>query len=54
MSASETISHDIVIVGAGVGLLLYPAADLNLLPLVLVPWQALVGASIGYVLTRPK
>lgn len=44
----------VVVVGAGVGLLLYPAADLNMLPLVLVPWQALVAAAIAFGLTRPR
>jgi len=42
----------VVVAGAVLGLMLYPAANLNMLPLVLVPWQALVAASIGYVLTR--
>jgi len=44
----------IVIVGTALGVLLYPAADLNLLFLLLVPWQALVAAAIAFGLTRPK
>ena len=39
-------------VGAALGLLLYPAADLGALWLLFVPWQALVAASIGFGLTR--
>jgi hypothetical protein len=42
----------IVIVGALLGLLLYPAADLNALVFLVVPWQALVAAAIAYSLTR--
>jgi hypothetical protein len=42
----------IVAVGAVTGLLLYPAADLDLLPLLFVPWQAAVAAAIAYGLTR--
>jgi hypothetical protein len=42
----------IVAVGAGVGTLLYPAADLGALWLLFVPWQALVAAAIGFGLTR--
>lgn len=44
----------IVATGTLLGLLLYPAADLDILPLLLVPWQTLVAASIGYALTLPK
>ncbi len=44
----------IVATGTALGLLLYPAADLDFLPLLLVPWQTLVAASIGYALTLPK
>ncbi len=42
----------IVAVGAALGVLLYPAADLGALWLLFVPWQALVAASIGFGLTR--
>jgi hypothetical protein len=38
----------IVVVGALLGVLLYPAADLNALVLLFVPWQAMVGAAIAY------
>ena len=41
-----------VAVGAALGVLLYPAADLGALWLLFVPWQALVAASIGFGLTR--
>ena len=34
------------------GLLLYPAANLDLIALLFVPWQAAVAACIGYGLTR--
>jgi hypothetical protein len=44
----------IVATGTVVGLLLYPAADLDFLPLLLIPWQALVAAAIAYALTLPK
>jgi len=44
----------IVTTGTVLGLLLYPAADLDVLPLLLVPWQALVAAAIAYVLTLPR
>ena len=44
----------IVATGTVVGLLLYPAADLDVLPLLLVPWQALVSAAIAYALTLPR
>jgi hypothetical protein len=43
----------IVVVGALLGVLLYPAADLDALILLFVPWQALVAASIAYGLIRP-
>jgi hypothetical protein len=41
------------VVGALLGVLLYPAADLDALILLFVPWQALVAASIAYGLIRP-
>jgi hypothetical protein len=44
----------IVVVGTGLGVLLYPAADLNVLLLLFVPWQAAVAAAIAFGLTRPK
>jgi hypothetical protein len=44
----------IVATGTLLGLLLYPAADLDILPLLLLPWQTLVAASIAYALTLPK
>jgi hypothetical protein len=44
----------IVATGTMLGLLLYPAADLDILPLLLVPWQTLVAAAIAYALTLPK
>lgn len=44
----------IVVVGTALGVLLYPAADLNILLLLFVPWQALVAAAIAFGLTRPK
>jgi hypothetical protein len=44
----------IVATGTVLGLLLYPAADLDVLPLLLVPWQTLVAAAIAYALTLPK
>jgi hypothetical protein len=45
-----------LIVGTGAlfGLLLYPAALLDAVILLFVPWQAAVAASIAYGLTRPK
>jgi hypothetical protein len=45
-----------LIVGAGalLGLLLYPAAKLDAIPLLFVPWQAAVAVSIAYGLTGPK
>ena len=42
----------IVVVGTALGVLLYPAADLDALVLLFVPWQALVAAAIAYGLTR--
>jgi hypothetical protein len=42
----------IVVVGTVLGVLLYPAADLDALVLLFVPWQALVAAAIAYGLTR--
>jgi hypothetical protein len=42
----------IVLAGALFGLLLYPAANIDLIALLLVPWQAIVAAAIGYGLTR--
>ena len=42
----------IVIVGALLGVLLYPATALNALVLLFVPWQALVAAAIAIGLTR--
>jgi hypothetical protein len=43
----------IVIAGALFGLLLYPAASLDFVALLFVPWQSAVAACIGYGLTRP-
>ena len=42
----------IVVVGTVLGVLLYPAADLDALVLLFVPWQALVAAAMAYGLTR--
>jgi hypothetical protein len=42
----------IVGTGALLGLLLYPAARLDVIALLFVPWQAAVAASIAYGLTR--
>ena len=44
----------IVAPGTVLGLLLYPSADLDILPLLLIPWQTLVSAAIAYALTLPK
>jgi hypothetical protein len=44
----------IVAVGAVFGLLLYPAGELDMVPLLFVPWQAVVAATIAYGLTLPK
>jgi hypothetical protein len=41
-------------VGALYGILLYPAADLDQVALLFVPWQAAVAASIAYGLTGPR
>jgi len=42
----------IVITGALFGLLLYPAARLDVIAVLLVPWQTAVAAAIAYGLTR--
>ena len=42
----------IVIVGAALGSLLYPAVELDALILLFVPWQAMVAGAIGYGLIR--
>jgi len=44
----------IAFVGALAGLLLYPAALLDAIILLFVPWQAAVGAAIAYGLTSPR
>jgi hypothetical protein len=44
----------IVVAGALFGLLLYPAASLDFIALLFVPWQSAVAACIGYGLTRPR
>jgi hypothetical protein len=44
----------IVVTGALFGLLLYPAASLDAIMLLFVPWQAAVAASIAYGLTRGR
>ncbi|MGA8692171.1 MAG: hypothetical protein WB662_20290, partial [Methyloceanibacter sp.] len=44
----------IVVVGALFGLLLYPAALLDAIVVMFVPWQSAVAASIAYGLTWPK
>ena len=44
----------IVGVGALYGILLYPAASLDQVVLLFVPWQAAVAASIAYGLTGPR
>jgi hypothetical protein len=41
----------VVITGAVAGLLLYPAASLDAIVVLFVPWQASVAAAIAYVLT---
>lgn len=43
----------VVLVGAGFGLLLYPAALLDAIVVLFVPWQAAVAAAIAYGLTWP-
>ncbi len=55
--AAEAIRHvaawgPIVAVGTILGLLLYPAASLDAIALLFVPWQAAVAAMIAYGLTR--
>jgi hypothetical protein len=57
--AAQTLRHPqawglIVGLGALAGLLLYPAARLDAIMLLFVPWQAAVAASIAYGLTRPR
>ena len=42
----------VVVVGAALGVLLYPASDLSVLILLFVPWQALVAAAIAFGLIR--
>jgi hypothetical protein len=42
----------IVVTGALFGLLLYPAASLDVIAVLLVPWQAAVAAAIAYGLTK--
>lgn len=44
----------VVAVGTLLGLLLYPAASLDAIVLLFVPWQAAVAAAIAYGLTRPN
>lgn len=44
----------IVVVGALAGLLLYPAALLDAIIVLFVPWQSAVAASIAFGLTWPK
>lgn len=44
----------IAFVGALAGLFLYPAALLDAIVLLFVPWQAAVGAAIAYGLTWPR
>jgi hypothetical protein len=44
----------IVAVGAALGLLLYPAANHDVLMLLFVPWQAGVAAALAYGLGRPQ
>jgi hypothetical protein len=41
----------IVIVGAMLGLLLYPAALIDVIAILFVPWQAAVAAAVGYGIT---
>jgi hypothetical protein len=43
----------IVVTGTVLGLLLYPAARVDLIALLYVPWQAAVSGAIAYGLTRP-
>lgn len=42
----------IAAVGAGAGLLLYPAIEHDALVILFVPWQAMVAAAVAYGLTR--
>jgi hypothetical protein len=42
----------VVVTGALFGLLLYPAAKIDMIALLLVPWQAAVAAAIAYGLTK--
>jgi hypothetical protein len=44
----------VVIVGGALGLLLYPAAQLDAIALLFVPWQAAVAAAIAFGLTAPE
>jgi hypothetical protein len=44
----------IVGIGALYGILLYPAADLNQVALLFVPWQAAVASSIAYAVAGPR
>jgi hypothetical protein len=48
------VALPVVATGTILGLLLYPAADLDNLPLLLLPWQSLVAASTAYALTLPR
>jgi hypothetical protein len=48
------VALPVVATGTILGLLLYPAADLDNLPLLLLPWQSLVAASMAYALTLPR
>ena len=41
----------IAAVGAGAGLLLYPAIEYDALTILFVPWQTMVGAAVAYGLT---
>jgi hypothetical protein len=43
----------IVIVGGVLGLLLYPAARLDTIALLFVPWQTGIAAAIAYAITAP-
>ena len=43
----------IVVTGTLLGLLLYPAANVDFIALLYVPWQAAVSGAIAYGLTRP-
>jgi hypothetical protein len=44
----------VVVTGALLGLLLYPAMRLDTVALLFLPWQAAVAASIAYGLTLPR